>query len=174
VLPDAVPSIETRAPFTGRDFRDVLGRFASGVTVITTDGIAGPYALTANAFSSLSLDPPLVLVCVAKSGRAIERLRANGVFVVNILGGDQVALSQYFASRDRARDGSMLADVAHRTGTSMAAILDGVLGYVDCRLTAAHDAGDHIILVGEVLDLGKSDAERPLVFYQGKYRELKE
>jgi 3-hydroxy-9,10-secoandrosta-1,3,5(10)-triene-9,17-dione monooxygenase reductase component len=173
VPPDA-PALETRMPFTGRDFRDVLGSFASGVTVITTDGAAGPYALTANAFSSLSLDPPLVLVCVAKSGRAIERLTGNGVFAVNILSGDQVAMSQYFASRDRARDASMLSDIAHRVGASQAAILDGVVGYVDCRLAASHDAGDHVILVGEVLDLGKSEAGRPLVFYQGKYRELKE
>jgi len=166
--------METTAPFTGREFRDVLGRFASGVTVITTNGEAGPYALTANAFSSLSLDPPLVLVCVAKSGRAIERLMANRVFAVNILAGDQTAMSQYFASRDRARDVSMLADIAHRVGASGAVILDGVVGYVDCRLVVAHDAGDHVILVGEVLDLGKSEAERPLLFYQGKYRELKE
>jgi 3-hydroxy-9,10-secoandrosta-1,3,5(10)-triene-9,17-dione monooxygenase reductase component len=165
--------MESRTPFTGRDFRDVMGRFASGVTVITTNGDAGPYALTANAFSSLSLDPPLVLVCVAKGGRAIERLMANGVFAVNILSGDQIAMSQYFASRDRARDASMLAEIAHRVGTTQAAILDGVAAYVDCQIVASHHAGDHVILVGEVLDLGTSDAERPLVFYQGKYRELK-
>ena len=166
--------METQTSFTGREFRDIVGRFTTGVTVITTDGPAGAYALTANAFSSLSLDPPLVLVCVAKNGRAVERLLQNAVFAVNILGGEQTAISQYFASRDRARDASMIGEIAHRVGRTRAAILDGVVAYVDCRMAASHDAGDHVILVGEVLDLGKSEGERPLVFYQGKYRELKD
>ncbi|PYV12643.1 MAG: hypothetical protein DMG07_16745 [Acidobacteria bacterium] len=165
--------MHTPSPFNSREFRDVLGRFATGVTVVTTNGPAGPYGLTANAFSSLSLDPPLVLVCVAQGGQSCECIQRNGVFAVNILSAEQGAISQYFASRDRPRDAAAFCEIAHRTGDSGAALIDGALAYLDCRLAASHDAGDHIIFIGEVLDLGKSAEGIPLLFYQGRYRELK-
>jgi flavin reductase (DIM6/NTAB) family NADH-FMN oxidoreductase RutF len=95
------------------------------------------------------------------------------VFAVNILSAEQGALSQYFASKDRPRDAAAFGEVAHRTGGSGAPLLDGALAYLDCRLATSHDAGDHTIFIGEVLGLGKLAEEVPLLFYQGKYRELK-
>jgi flavin reductase (DIM6/NTAB) family NADH-FMN oxidoreductase RutF len=155
--------------FSGADFRKVLGTFATGVTVITTGGTDEPYGMTANAFSSLSLDPPLVLVCVMSGTAGSESITRNGVFAVNILSADQEALSRYFASRDRPRGEAAFREVSHRKGATGAPIIDGTAGHLDCRLTASHEAGDHIIFIGEVLGLDASDDATPLLFHGGQY-----
>src|SRR5947209_6009693 len=92
------PNMSDQFAFSGRDFRDALGVFPTGVTVITTKGPDEPYGMTANAFSSVSLDPPLILVCVIKDTVGSESIERNGIFAVNILSEDQEPISRYFAS----------------------------------------------------------------------------
>lgn len=158
--------------FNGREFRDSLGAFATGVTVITTHGATHPYGLTANAFSSVSLDPPLVLVCVISGSQGSEAIQQNGVFAVNILGSEQEPISRYFASRDRPRGPDAFSQVPHQTAATGAPIIEGTAGYLDCRLTASHPAGDHIIFIGEVMALGVNRDVRPLLFHHGRYRYM--
>jgi flavin reductase (DIM6/NTAB) family NADH-FMN oxidoreductase RutF len=158
--------------FTAREFRSAVGAFATGVTVVTTRGEQHAYGMTANAFSSVSLDPPLVLVCVISPSEGATHIGANGVFAVNILSEDQEPLSRYFASRDRPRGRDAFRDVPHRIGVSGAPIIEGVAAFLDCRLHASHEAGAHLIFIGEVLELEVRDAGPPLVFHGGGYRQI--
>jgi flavin reductase (DIM6/NTAB) family NADH-FMN oxidoreductase RutF len=160
--------------FSGRDFRNTVGAFATGVTVITTQGTEHPYGMTANAFSSVSLDPPLILVCVIKGTEGAASIEKNGVFAVNILCTDQEPLSRYFASRDRPRGWQAFEQVPHRRLASGSPILEGSAAYLDCRLATAHDAGDHVIYIGEVMALGTNPDVTPLLFHAGKYRYIRE
>ena len=161
-------------PFTAREFRDALSAFATGVTVITTQGTDHLYGMTANAFSSVSLDPPLVLVCVKSATEGSHAIERNGVFAVNVLGSEQEAISRYFASRDRPRGQDAFKEISHRRGATGSPILDGVAAFLDCRLAAAHLAGDHVIFIGEVGSLGVDPTIRPLLFHHGRYRHLGE
>jgi flavin reductase (DIM6/NTAB) family NADH-FMN oxidoreductase RutF len=156
--------------FTSQDFRSTVGSFATGVTVVTTRGEEHAYGMTANAFSSVSLDPPLVLVCVISQSEGSEHIKRNSCFAVNVLDAEQEPLSRYFASRDRPRGRDAFHEVAHRVGISGSPILEGAVGYLDCRLHAIHDAGDHQILIGEVLELGFDPKGKPLLFHGGKYK----
>lgn len=156
--------------FTSKDFRAAVGSFATGVTVITTYGEQHGYGMTANAFSSVSLDPPLVLVCVISPSEGCDHIERNGCFAVNILAADQEPLSRYFASRERPRGRDAFREVSHRRGTTGSPILDGALGYLDCQLHTQHPAGDHQIFIGEVLELGFASEGQPLLFYGGGYK----
>lgn len=160
--------------FNGADFRSALGAFATGVTVITTRGGEHPYGMTANAFSSVSIDPPLVLVCVSSGTAGSNAIERNGVFAVNILGSEQEALSRYFASRERPQGERAFEEMPHRTVATGSPILDGTAGHVDCLLVAAHEAGDHVIFVGEVLALAVDPDVTPLLFHHGRYRYLRD
>lgn len=165
------PSVDEYA-FNGREFRDALGVFATGVTVITTRGPEEPYGMTANAFSSVSLDPPLVLVCVIKGTLGAETIERNGIFAVNVLAEDQEAISRYFSSKSRPRGPDAFAEISHSSASTGAPVLDDVSAYLDCRLRASHEAGDHIIFVGEVMAIGGRHDTRPLLFHRGQYRYL--
>ncbi len=156
--------------FTSSDLRQTLGNFATGVTVVTTCGESHAYGMTANAFSSVSLDPPLILVCVQAGAVGSEYITLNGVFAVNILASDQEPLSRYFSSKTRPRGRHAFAEVAHRNARSGSPILERVAGYLDCSLRSVHDAGDHHIFIGEVIDLGVAPATEPLLFHAGRYR----
>lgn len=158
------------AGFTTNDFRSTVGAFATGVTVVTTRGEEHAYGMTANAFSSVSLDPPLVLVCVIAGSEGSRHLERNHCFAVNILHAEQEPLSRYFASRDRPRGVDAFGEIAHRTAASGSPILEGAIGFLDCHLHASHDAGDHQIFIGEVLELWCDPAGQPLVFHGGKYK----
>jgi flavin reductase (DIM6/NTAB) family NADH-FMN oxidoreductase RutF len=158
--------------FGARDFRSAVGAFATGVTVVTTRGEQHAYGMTANAFSSVSLDPPLILVCVISPSEGATHISANGVFAVNILTQEQEPISRYFASRDRPRGRDAFRDVPHRIGASGSPVIEGVAAYLDCRLHADHEAGDHRIFIGEVLELEVGDTGPPLVFHGGGYRLL--
>lgn len=174
-MPDsAIDGTSTPPGFASEDFRGALAAFATGVTIVTTRGEEHPYGMTANAFSSVSLDPPLVLVCVKAFSEGGNLIRENGVFAVNILAAEQEPLSRYFASKDRPRGRDAFADIAHRTAASGAPILDGAVGYLDCALNASHEAGDHVIFIGEVLALDFSHETAPLLFHGGGYRFLKD
>jgi flavin reductase len=168
----SAPGESSPQAFSSADFRRALGAFATGVTVITTHGPGEQYGMTANAFSSVSLDPPLVLVCVKSGTAGSESIARNGVFAVNVLGADQEALSRYFASKDRPRGEAAFREVAHVRSVTGSPVLEGVACHLDCRLTASHEAGDHVIFVGEVLALAVEDEARPLLFHAGQYHLL--
>ena len=167
------PPASQIADFTGRDFRDAVGGFATGVNVITTEGEDHAYGMTASAFSSVSLDPPLILICIGTSATGSDMVRRNGVFAVNILSAEQEPLSRYFASKDRPRGRDAFRAVPHRREASGSPILEGVTGYLDCAVESEHLAGDHVIFIGEVLALGIDASAPPLLFYGGQYFELK-
>jgi flavin reductase (DIM6/NTAB) family NADH-FMN oxidoreductase RutF len=170
IRPNSHPDWAGLNSFTSKEFRSTVGAFATGVTVVTTRGEQHAYGMTANAFSSVSLDPPLILVCAISPSEGADHIERNGVFAVNILGEEQEPISRYFSSRDRPRGRDAFRDVAHRLGTTGSPILDGVVGYLDCRVHADHDAGDHQIFIGEVLELGFQEDSKPLLFHGGQYR----
>jgi flavin reductase (DIM6/NTAB) family NADH-FMN oxidoreductase RutF len=151
-----------------QELRRVMGHFATGVTVITTrdkDGV--PNGLTANAFLSLSLNPPLVLISVDKSAQCYSCFEGENGFTVNFLGEDQEELSRRFATKGIDKfDG-----LKWHEGINGAAVLNGVLGYVECKIRQCLDGGDHTIVVGEILNAHAS-GERPLLFFKGKYQRL--
>jgi 4-hydroxyphenylacetate 3-hydroxylase, reductase component len=151
-----------------QELRRVMGHFATGVTVITTkDKDGNPNGLTANAFMSLSLNPPLVVISVDKSATCYGCFERQNGFTVNFLSEDQEEISRRFATKGVDK----FADLKWRSGTNGAAIIDGVLGYVECKITECHDGGDHSIVVGEIVDVSAS-GERPLLFFKGKYQRL--
>jgi len=170
-MQERVHSKELQA-FNSSDFRTALGTFATGVTVITTAGATDAYGMTANAFSAVSLDPPLILVCVKSESQGCECIRQNGAFAVNILTAEQEPISRYFSSRDRARGAESFSQIPHRTVVTGAPVLDGTTAYLDCSLHGSYSAGDHVIFIGEVRALGFCADARPLLFYGGRYRSL--
>ena len=147
------------------EFRRVLGHFTTGVTVLTTRRPGGdPAGLTANAFASLSLQPPLVVVCVDRTADTHDLIAASRFFAVNVLADGQERVSRRFAEDgDRKFDG-----IAWREEATGAPVLDDVLAWVDCRVSAAHDGGDHTIYIGEVV-AGDAREGVPLLFYRGGY-----
>jgi flavin reductase (DIM6/NTAB) family NADH-FMN oxidoreductase RutF len=148
-----------------RVMRDVLGHFASGVTVVTADGADGPIGFTCQSFSSLSLDPPLVAFAPARTSSTWPRLRQAGRFCVNVLAADQSGLSQAFARSGTDR----YAGVSWTPSPHGSPVLDGVVAWIDSELWAEYDGGDHTIVVARVLDLGADPARSPLVFHRGAY-----
>lgn len=153
---------------TSDKFRLTLGRFASGVTIVTTAFGEQRAGLTVSAFSSLSLTPPLILVCIDKRSPSIALIEQSRVFNVNILDEGQANLSQHFASASLDK----FASVQFRTGTLGAPLLEDTLGYLECRLREVIDGGDHVILLGEVEAANVAEDKQPLVYYQGRYRSL--
>jgi flavin reductase len=167
------PAAPATTGFSGKDFRSALGSFATGVTVVTTMGDDGHgYRMTVNAFSSVSLDPPLVLVCAISGKTGSEQIDRNRCFAVNILAVDQEPLSGYFAKRDRPRGRDAFRDVDHRVGASGAPLIDGVVAHLDCRLAESYTVGDHEVFIGEVVDIYVNPDAEPLLFHGGGYRFL--
>ncbi len=167
-----VEASETASGFNGTDFRSALGAFATGVTVITSQGDDESFGMTANAFSSLSLDPPLVLVCVISGTTGAAMIERSGAFAVNILGSHQEPISRYFSWKDRPRGGAAFGEIPHHTAATGCPLLKGAAAYLDCRLHETHEAGDHVIFIGEVLALGIDPTTKPLLFHGGAYRKL--
>ncbi len=146
-------------------FKRVLGSFASGVTVVTTrDGGGQPRGMTVSAFSSVSLDPPLVLVCIDLKAESHPDLRAAGRFAINILGEGQHELSRRFAAKGVDR----FAGVPVRPGVTGLPLLEGALGVLECRVVGEHPAGDHTIFIGEV-EAAAVESEGPLLHFRGSY-----
>ncbi|HEX2118052.1 MAG TPA: flavin reductase family protein [Acidimicrobiales bacterium] len=142
-----------------------MGHFATGVTVVTCLAGDTPMGLAVNSFTSVSLRPPLVAFCVARTSATWPNLRAVGAFCVNILAEDQEALSRAFATHGLDR----FHGVGWRAAPSGAPVLSGVLAWIDCTIEAEHEAGDHLIVVGRVRELALAHEGRPLVFYRGGY-----
>ena len=156
-------------PVTPDQFRAVLGRFATGVTILTARNANGEdHGMTASAFCSVSLGPPLVLACVESTTDMFSILRIDGYFGVSILSEDQEALSRRFAELPANRfDG-----VGYRRGDSGVLLLDDAIAHLECRCVARHTAGDHDIVVGAVDTAHVADAGRPLLYYRGGYAQL--
>lgn len=162
-MPDGSHEIETvTLPEDHRALRDAFGRFATGVTVVTTTGPEGPVGFTANSFSSLSLEPPLVLWSPAKSSRRFGVFAGAQAYAIHVLGEDQAALIQRFARAGAGFDG-----LDHGLTAEGLPVLPALARF-DCAAHAVHDGGDHAILVGRVLRVTVRDGA-PLVFSQGRY-----
>jgi flavin reductase (DIM6/NTAB) family NADH-FMN oxidoreductase RutF len=154
--------------FDARELRRAMGYFCTGVTVITTRDDAGrPFGLTANAITSVSLAPPLLLVCVDRKAESHAHFFTSKVFVVNILSEEQEHISRRFA----VSGGEKFTDVPCRPGRLGALVLDGTLAHLECRIVETHEGGDHVIHLGEV-DHAEVHDGRPLLFFQGKYARL--
>lgn len=150
-------------------FRGALGRFASGVTVVSTveDGV--DHAMTASAFTSVSLDPPLVLVCSHKTSRFHEAVLKSGTWAVSILAEEGIAASAWFAHRGRLLEDQLQGIAYHRSGTGLA-LLDDSLAWLECTTIAVHDGGDHTILVGDVTGAAvRDEVDDPLLYYRSHY-----
>lgn len=157
----------TSAPtFDSARFRQVMGHFCTGITIVTAMDGEQPVGFTAQSFTSVSLDPPLVLLCPGKASSTWPRIKEAGRFCVNILADDQEALCRAFATSGADKFKGVGWKPGPRSG---APVLDDVLAWADCELTAEHDAGDHTIAVGQVLDLGVRDHAGPLLFFRGGY-----
>lgn len=154
----------TGGTIEGGRFREVLGHFASGVTVVTAIEDGAPVGFTCQAFTSLSLDPPLVALAPAKDSTSWPRIARAGGFCVNILAEGQEALCRDFA----VSGGDKFRGIGWRPGAGGAPILEGSLAWVECEFVQAHDAGDHELVIGRVQDLGVGRG-RPLVYYRGGF-----
>lgn len=155
--------------FDGRELRNALGRFATGVCVVTTlDERGQALGMTANSFSSVSLDPPLVLWNLQNGSEVYDAFARPSAFAINVLSDQQAELSSQYA-----RKGDHLLDPAHfRQGRHGAPIIRDALVSFECKLHAAHEGGDHLIIVGRVVDVASKPGGDPLLFFSGAYREL--
>lgn len=153
-------------------FRDALGAFASGVTVVTTTWRQVSHGMTVSAFCSVSLDPPLVLVCLAGSSRGRELIACSRVFSVNVLAADQAHLSALFARRDRPHGRDAFDGLDVRAGSTGCPVLTGAAAHVDCLVRDLHDGGDHTIVVGSVVSVGSCPQAAPLLYHRSSYHRL--
>lgn len=146
-------------------FRTVLGHFATGVTIITAMNGDEPVGVSANAFTSVSLDPPLVLFCASKDSSTWPKIEATGKFTVNILNEHQEDVCRVFATKGADR----FTRIGWHPSANGNPILHDSLAYIDCTIENQHDGGDHVIVVGRVQELGITSEAGPLLFYRGGY-----
>jgi len=156
-------------PDLQRAYRDTIGHFASGVTIVTTTGRAGPAGMTTNSITSLSLDPLLLIVCFELRSRTLAAVRESERFAVNILPAPDAELAAVFASKRVARE--KFESVTHAEAHGVP-VLDGALAWIACSLRELHPGGDHIIGIGEVIGMGTGEERDPLVYYRGRYTTL--
>lgn len=157
-LTSFVPGPERR-----RELRDALGRYGTGVTIVTADTPDGPVGITANSFASVSLDPPIVLWSIGRQSSRFAAFAASEHFAVHVLGAGQLELGRHFA-----RNGRAFETVAHEVNAQGVPLLAGCLSRFECRRIAAHDGGDHVIFLGQVTEAALRDGE-PLLFVGGGY-----
>lgn len=150
-------------------YRKVVGRFATGVAIVTTRVGDLDHAMTVNSFTSVSLDPLLVLFCAEKVARFHDAVLEAGVWGVSVLPAVMEDTSRFFAHRGRPLDGQ-LARWPHRRGDSGVALFDGAIATLEVATNAVHDAGDHSIVVGEVTSLGMPSDGSPLLYHEGRYK----
>jgi flavin reductase (DIM6/NTAB) family NADH-FMN oxidoreductase RutF len=151
-----------------REIRDVMGHFATGVTVVTTrDGAGSPFGLTVNAFTSLSLNPPLVIVCIDKAAQCYSCFQESKVFAINVLSEEQEEHSRRFATKGIEK----FEDIKWHRGENNVPLLDGAIGTIECKIVNSYEGGDHTIYLGEIVS-AKATEDRPLLFFKGKYHRL--
>lgn len=154
------------------EFRRALGSFATGVTVVTVErDRAHVHGMTANSFTSVSLDPPLISVCVDEKARILPMLKEKRRFGVNVLKHDQQGMSEYFAKPEQLHDAMERLGISFCWDEENIPLLDNVLCQLSCRLSGAHVAGDHTIVIGEVHSANFFEGE-PLLFYRGQYHAI--
>jgi 3-hydroxy-9,10-secoandrosta-1,3,5(10)-triene-9,17-dione monooxygenase reductase component len=158
----ASPAVESQT------FRRVLGRFCTGVTVVTGQDDTTPVGFTCQSFAALSLEPPLVLFCPNRTSRAWPAIERSGRFCVNVLSEPQQTVSSTFGRRVADR----FAGLRWTPAPSGSPVLPEVLAWIDCTVEHVHEAGDHYVVIGRVTTLEETDAARPLLFYQGAYANL--
>ena len=152
-------------------FRRVASQFATGVCVATVLNRGEPFGLTVNSFTSVSLQPPLVLFCLDREAGLSEIFTHNAQFALNILAEDQELVSHAFA----VRQGDRFRGIRWRKGHNGAPLLEGVLGHLECRMVRVLPAGDHYVLIGEVTDAQVMDAARgPLIYFRSRYARLEQ
>lgn len=157
---------------TAMEFRRALGNFATGVCVVTCRIGERTHGITVNTLTSVSLDPPLVLICVDQKAIAHTLIPEAEYFAVNVLSERQRELSDYFAYRLALDPVHELKDVPHHAGTTGAPLVDGALTHLECRLAARYPGGDHTIFLAEVLRVEVIAEDAPLLFHRGKYPTL--
>ncbi len=172
-IAEAMPADATKPEYRSgsdqRTLRDALGSFATGVTVVTcVDESGQPFGLTVNSFTSVSLEPPLLLVCIAKRARSAAAFSVADHFAVNVLQTGQQPASIRFSTRDEDRFGA----TPWSTGDTGAPLLMDSLGVFECERHAVHDGGDHDILVGRVVRASFDPMMDPLLYFRGRYRRL--
>ena len=157
----------TQAPpvFESAEFRAVMGMFATGVTVVTGISPDGPSGMAANSFTSVSLDPPLVLVCMAESSSTWPGIQQSGAYCVNFVHEDGEELCRRFSRKGAER----YEGTTWSPGPTGSPVLDEAIAWADCRIEAEYPAGDHSIVVGRVVALGRKEEGRPLLFWGGNY-----
>ncbi|WP_257027804.1 MULTISPECIES: flavin reductase family protein [unclassified Streptomyces] len=163
---------DERAPLDPREFRRVLGNFATGVAVVTAPAATAgepPAGFACQSFSSLSLDPPLVAFMVGRTSTTWPRIARAGVFCVNVLGSGQGELCRAFAVSGADKFAGVAYDAAPVSGSPR---LTGAVAWIDCAIHAVHTGGDHLIVVGRVNALGTQDADSPLLFHRGRFARL--
>jgi flavin reductase ActVB len=152
-------------PINSEDFRNAMSRFASGVTVVTTKDAAGdPHGITVSAFSSVSLDPPLVLICIENAAGSVHAFKQSKMFVVNVLSREQIELSERFA----AQIADKFAGVDLDLDIDGIPVLSNCLVNLSCRVRNVYDGGDHTIFVGEVESSIVAEGD-PLIYFRGDY-----
>lgn len=153
-------------------FRRAMGSFPTGVTVVTVASDDGMHGITVNSFSSVSLDPMLVLVCLNEASRAVGLIERAGAFVVNVLSAEQQDVSRWFASQYRPPGSTMFDGVPFEPGVTGCPVLVDAAASFDCRLRQSHRAGDHLVVLGEVVALAHRPQLEPLIFHAGSYKSL--
>jgi flavin reductase len=162
----------TATPLTATDFRHALGQFATGVTVITAPRAPGQaYGMTANSFTSVSLDPFLTLVCVDQRSHLLSLLKQNRFFGVSVLKEQQQALSVYFAQSEQTSEAEAKLGIRYRWTQHGIPLLEDTIAQIVCRVVASYIAGDHTIFLGEVQSADLFPGE-PLLFFRSHYRQL--
>jgi flavin reductase (DIM6/NTAB) family NADH-FMN oxidoreductase RutF len=163
----AAPAVDVGA------FREAMGSFPTGVTVVTvTSGDGSKHGITVNSFSSVSLDPMLVLVCLNGTSRGVGLIERAGVFAVNVLSARQQDISRWFANRCRPPGSTMFDGVPFEPGVTGCPVLVDAAASFECRLRQSHHAGDHLIMLGEVVALIHRPQLEPLIFHAGGYKSL--
>ena len=149
-----------------RLFRNAMGKFATGVTVITTEHDKQEHGMTANAFMSVSLEPKLVVISIGEKARCLSKIKESGIFGVNILAEDQQDYSMVFAGQKK--------DEVEVTFERLAGVpvLQGAIAQISCDVVSEYVEGDHTLFIGKVRDIKLDDSKEPLLFYAGKYRSL--
>jgi len=158
-------------PISSDAFKQVLGRFCTGVTIVTFRDESGIHGLTVNAFSSVSLEPPLVLICVDKKGSSHQILSETEAFVVNLLSKDQTELAYRFADANLSSE-QRYTESAYWLTEKGIPVFEDNLGYLECKIYERFDGGDHSIFLGEVENGDVSESKRPLIFYSSQFYSL--
>jgi flavin reductase (DIM6/NTAB) family NADH-FMN oxidoreductase RutF len=157
--------------FDQRAFRDAMGCFATGVTVVSTVTEDGrPVGITVNSFSSVSLEPPLVLFCIDREATNLNAFQNHGRFAINVLGGDQQSISNGFAGNGDV----MFENIAHRRTEEGCPLIPDAIVVFECETEATYDGGDHVIFVGRVKRIEQNSGGEPLLYFRGRYAAVAE